>query len=65
MSNRWGAKFTHFLAEFPKSIQASDSTLRGRSFDLTPSLLKPLYTKFYDVFCGCSNVFRTFKLAGQ
>jgi len=34
MNKLRGAKFTHFLAEFLKSIQASDSTVRGRPFDL-------------------------------
>jgi len=63
MSNLRGAKFTHFLAEFLKSVRASDSTVRGRPCDLTLSQLRFLYTEFYDVFCGCSEVFRTFKPA--
>ena len=64
MSNLRGVKFTHFLAEWVKSVYAFVTTVRGRACDLSLSYLRLLYTKRYDIICGFSNVLRTFKLSG-
>ena len=63
MSNLRVAKFTHFLAEFIKSVQASDSTFRGQPCDIILFLLSLLYPKIYDIFCGLLTVFLSFKFA--
>ncbi len=63
MSNLRVAKFTHFLAEFMKSVQASYSTFRGQPFDIICSALILLYPEIYDIFCGLLTIFLTFKFA--
>jgi len=65
MGNFRCAKFTHFLAEFIKSIQAPciDPPWSALLFNIIN--LRHLYTKCYDVFCCFTDVFRTFKLTGQ
>jgi hypothetical protein len=63
MSNLRVAKFTHFLAEFMKSVQASESTFRGRPFDIIYFQLSLLYSEIYDIFRGLATVFLTFKFA--
>ncbi len=63
MSNLQFAKFTHFLAEFMKSVRASYPTFRGQPCDLIFFLLSLLYPENYDIFCSLPTIFTTFKFA--